>query len=272
MTEKERLELEEFRKKKKEGKDTAKDIREQYQTGIVQSQKLLRSLGIGADRDRVKAMQSKQVQTRMDNEQRARMRKLASSGLNRQNQAAGTQQVQSDMAKLKEDQAQKLALSQDAVDSKEADKRTSLIMATTGNMMSQNFDQQLRKDEKELRERGQDLEIDLQKKQFEASQGGKVICTQTMHQGLLCPVILRADEAYGRTLPREVMRGYHSWGIPVAKTMKQFPLLTYFLAPFAWAWANEAAFRHNGSGESNLLGRFLLKIGIPLCKFLGRRM
>ena len=106
-----------------------------------------------------------------------------------------------------------------------------------------------------------------------ADDGGmSVICTHTASQGLLCPTIFSADEAYARTLPKEVMRGYHSWAIPVTKIMEKYPILMHLFLPITLAWANEAAFRHNGSGKSNLLGKLLFKFGVPICKFLGRRM
>ncbi len=190
------------------------------------------------------------------------------------NQAAAMYNIDRDYSQMLTSERQKAELEERRDEKEDMKRREATIMAGTSSLLSQTYlresqDKQL-KHLKESEQLKKDAEIE--KARMADAEGGKVICTQTMRQGLLCPAILRADEAYGRTLPREVMRGYHSWGIPVARTMKQFPLLTYFLAPFAWAWANEAAFRHNGSGESNLLGRLLLKIGIPLCKFLGRRM
>ena len=158
------------------------------------------------------------------------------------------------------------------LDRKAIAKREAAIMNMTSMIGSNVEAEKSAQKQEELAIKQMDAQTEVEKYKSDAMAGDKVICTQTMHQGLLCPVILKADEAYGRTLPKEVMRGYHSWGRPVARTMKEFPILTYILAPFSRAWAHEAAFRYNGSGESNLLGRFLLKIGIPFCKFLGRRM
>ena len=243
-----------------------------FKSGFKQAGEMAQNIGsLKTKSIAEKQMEKAAIRKRISNQKMAAQRQASASGQTRQNLATAQFDISKAAGQSLNQSLGQYELGQQKEDRAIRAKRESLIMGAAGNIAGQAAAEEASDKQLKHLESAEQKKLEAEQAKADMS-GGKVICTQTMHQGLLCPIILRADEAYGRTLPREVMRGYHSWGIPVARVMKQFPLLTYFLSPFAWAWANEAAFRYNGSGESNLLGRFLLKIGIPICKFLGRRM
>jgi len=93
---------------------------------------------------------------------------------------------------------------------------------------------------------------------------GTVICTELYRQGIMPDDIFEADKAFGVAVEPETMAGYHLWGIPAANLMKRSKLFTWAIKPFGMAWANHMA------GNENILGAVLMKIGIPVCNFLGR--
>lgn len=95
---------------------------------------------------------------------------------------------------------------------------------------------------------------------------GTVICTELHRQGLMSDEIYEKDAEYGKFLAEEcptVIRGYHLFGVPLARKMKTSPRLTKLIKPFGLAWAKHIA------GEDNILGMFIFMIGVPVCFTLG---
>lgn len=102
--------------------------------------------------------------------------------------------------------------------------------------------------------------------------GGSVLCTELHRQGKLNGEVYSLDSLHGLSVDAVTMLGYHSWGIPVAKAMSKSPVLTAILAPLIRAWAyHMAAKMMPEKYQPNSLGRALYKIGVPLCRWLGRR-
>lgn len=105
---------------------------------------------------------------------------------------------------------------------------------------------------------------------------GTVICTELHRQKLLDDATYEADCRFGAWLPDEVIRGYHRFGIPIANAMKRSRIVTALVAPLARAWAEEMAARVKAGdrnltqGEGNRFGRFMLKVGVPFCAWLGK--
>lgn len=100
--------------------------------------------------------------------------------------------------------------------------------------------------------------------------GGSVICTELYNQGLLPKEIYLADDEFGKTLPRNVVLGYHLWARPFTRKMKVSRFARYIGKTIGVAWANEMAARQGiKSAKRNFLGRLLLLIGVPLCGFIG---
>ena len=100
--------------------------------------------------------------------------------------------------------------------------------------------------------------------------GDTVICTELYRQGLMPTDIYEADCAFGASLDSDVMEGYQLWGKPVAHAMSKSKLLTMIAKPFVLSWANHMAYGFGG--KRTLFGRFALTIGVPICRFIGRRL
>ena len=80
-----------------------------------------------------------------------------------------------------------------------------------------------------------------------------------------------ADQKFGKSLSQKTMAGYHSWSIPLAKTMSESKLLTKILAPVILLWAKEMRRQVDGIGKGSLIGKVLMAIGVPLCAWLGKK-
>ena len=96
---------------------------------------------------------------------------------------------------------------------------------------------------------------------------GTVICTELHRQGIMSDAIYLEDQKFGWELRNEdpyAFIGYYHLASPIAQKMKTSKLLTSLISPFAMAWAR------NMAGEKNLLGSLILKIGIPVCRMIGR--
>lgn len=105
-----------------------------------------------------------------------------------------------------------------------------------------------------------------------AGRMGSVICTALKDMGIMDQETWEKDTQFGASLPAEVIRGYHSWGIPLAKAMRKSRVLTALIAPFALSWARTMRAKVEGRPENETwLGRQMLRFGVPLCGWMGRR-
>lgn len=99
-----------------------------------------------------------------------------------------------------------------------------------------------------------------------------VLCTELYRQGKLDGLTYYADSLYGMTLDPEIREGYNLWAVPLAKLMSKSKTVTFILAPFIRAWANEMAFKMNMKPKGSMLGRCLKFVGEPVCKMLGKEV
>ncbi|KKU98300.1 MAG: hypothetical protein UY28_C0004G0038 [Candidatus Amesbacteria bacterium GW2011_GWB1_48_13] len=99
---------------------------------------------------------------------------------------------------------------------------------------------------------------------------GTVICTELYRQGLMDEDTYQADLEFGQTLSPEILAGYHRWAIPLANAMRRSRLVTWLVVPLALAWAKEMQARVTHEGNRSVMGQILLKIGLPICRWLGR--
>jgi hypothetical protein len=100
---------------------------------------------------------------------------------------------------------------------------------------------------------------------------GSLICTELYRQGLMDDWTYAADTIYGAGMPDEVIRGYQWFARPIVKAMRRSPLITAVIAPIVLSWARTMRARIMGHPENEtLLGRFMLKYGVPLAGWLGR--
>jgi hypothetical protein len=103
-------------------------------------------------------------------------------------------------------------------------------------------------------------------------EGNKVICTELNRQGYIPDDILALDVAHRKQyIGNTVQAGYLSWAIPLVVIMRESWLVTQMVRPFGTAWAYEMAHRMEPDREGRLLGRALIRIGVPICRWLGNR-
>ncbi len=118
---------------------------------------------------------------------------------------------------------------------------------------------------------------------MQASQpkGGKVICTRLHELGYLDDDVFALDSRFGESLweiQPQTMIGYHAW----AKTYVSWlhgntrisRLLIKFSIPLTRAWACEMAtyygLEKHPNRSSEILGKMLMAIGMPICQFIGQ--
>ena len=101
-------------------------------------------------------------------------------------------------------------------------------------------------------------------------QFGTVICTVLYEQHRMDEPTYRADVKFGENLPPQVMVGYQRWAAPLAQAMRRSRLLSALIAPIALEWAKEMRHQIDGEGKGSLIGKIMLRIGVPLCAWLGR--
>ena len=100
--------------------------------------------------------------------------------------------------------------------------------------------------------------------------GGRVICTHLMRQGLLDPVIWRADLAFTyKHLSPTTVRGYHLWAIPYVRLMRKSPLAQKLMRPLATWRAEELAYQMGVLQKSNWKGKVVRWTCEPICFALG---
>jgi hypothetical protein len=108
--------------------------------------------------------------------------------------------------------------------------------------------------------------------------GGTVICTALNSLGLLPDDVYKLDQEFGRLADLHdpaLTRGYRRWATPVAEYIKKNTLLSkvarYAIKPLANAWANEMAHQMDPANyRGNLVGKFLMLVGHPICRKLGK--
>jgi hypothetical protein len=99
--------------------------------------------------------------------------------------------------------------------------------------------------------------------------GGTVICTELYLRGLIGSEHYDADIAFGKSLPFEVIDGYHLWARPVVRLMKRSPLAMKIVYAVARPWIAEMVYRQAGIGKGSVIGAAMLFIGIPICHAIG---
>ena len=108
-----------------------------------------------------------------------------------------------------------------------------------------------------------------------AGDSPTVICTELHRQGLIPEEWYKVDQKVGQKFwhsDPEVMLGYLSWGVPVAKLMAKSKIVTFLAKGLALKWAQEMYAQECKPELSTSAGRALCKYGPRICKFIGRRM
>lgn len=99
----------------------------------------------------------------------------------------------------------------------------------------------------------------------------KVICNELNRQGYIPDEILVLDEAHCKKyIDSYTLAGYHRWANTVVGWMQKSPLVTQIVRPLGVGWAYEMAHRMNPEIKGSIIGKILIKVGTPLCRFLGK--
>ena len=105
----------------------------------------------------------------------------------------------------------------------------------------------------------------------EGDDGGTCLCTSLFNQGLMHPSIYLRDIKYAHGLDACVLDGYRVWARPLADKMDKNRKLTKLLTYPILQWANHMSFKVDGCvGKKTMIGLIGEKIGIPICKIIGK--
>jgi hypothetical protein len=110
----------------------------------------------------------------------------------------------------------------------------------------------------------------------QASGGGglTVICTELAKHGYLSEVTMQADKTFGQvmlvTCP-EVMVGYWKFAAPIVALMQRSKIATWAVSLIAKPWAKQMAYEVGVAPKGNLFGKFIMSVGIPFCRMIGKR-
>jgi hypothetical protein len=105
-----------------------------------------------------------------------------------------------------------------------------------------------------------------------SNKGGKIICTELHRQGLMSAEIFEADQAFGDELMKsdpQVMIGYHAWATGAVNLMQKSRFWTLVAYVIATPWSKQMAFKMGILPKQNLIGRMIMAVGMPLCRFIG---
>lgn len=100
--------------------------------------------------------------------------------------------------------------------------------------------------------------------------GSRVICSHFYRKGLIPRDVWEADLNFtAKNLSSTTIRGYHYWGIPCVRKMRESKALEKFIFPFAMARAEELAYQMGIRKRGNLLGKAVRIFGEPICYVIG---
>ena len=103
--------------------------------------------------------------------------------------------------------------------------------------------------------------------------GGKIICTELCEQGYITKEVLDLDYRHSdNNMDLATKVGYWKWATPIVNLMRKSSIFTQVVRPFGVAWAHEMAHREEPTKYSgNILGKLLMLIGVPLCRYIGKK-
>ena len=101
----------------------------------------------------------------------------------------------------------------------------------------------------------------------------KIICTELCEQGFIPKEVLDLDYQHSdNNMDMETKIGYWKWATPIVNRMRESKLFTQIIKPFGVAWAYEMAHREEPTKyNGNILGKFLMLVGVPLCRYIGNK-
>jgi hypothetical protein len=105
-------------------------------------------------------------------------------------------------------------------------------------------------------------------------KSGKIICGELGRQGYLDAETLKADAEFGEIVllsDPEIMIGYWKLATPIVRLMKKSKAFTRLVALIALPWSRHMAYRMGIAEKDSAIGRMVMTLGAPVCKFVGKR-
>lgn len=102
-----------------------------------------------------------------------------------------------------------------------------------------------------------------------------VICTELYRQKITSKRMLMADLKFGKWVIENdpyTYIGYHQWAPHVVRLMRKSKFFTKFVCIFALPWQKEMAYRVGFLKKGNLFGYVLMEMGVPVCRYIGKRV
>lgn len=101
---------------------------------------------------------------------------------------------------------------------------------------------------------------------------GTVICTELSRQGYIPKEILDYEHIYRlKHIDHEAYTGYRKLADPIIPLMQKSKIVTWLILPFGKGVAYEMAHRANPEIKGSRIGCFILKHGLPICRWIVRR-
>lgn len=97
--------------------------------------------------------------------------------------------------------------------------------------------------------------------------GGTVICSELRRQHLVSQELFDYEARYQSNFSWETYWGYRFWADRVVRAMQRSRLVTQVFKILGTAFLTEIAHRVEPTHKGSLLGSFILKVGVPLCKW-----
>lgn len=99
-----------------------------------------------------------------------------------------------------------------------------------------------------------------------------VICTELSRQGYIPKEILEYEHIYRlKHIDHVAYTGYRKLADPIIPLMQKSKIVTWLILPFGKGVAYEMAHRANPEIKGSWLGCFILKHGLPICRWIVRR-
>lgn len=101
---------------------------------------------------------------------------------------------------------------------------------------------------------------------------GSIICSELHRQGLMDDVTWAADELFGSIMGAQhpyIIKGYRFLAQPIVDLMRVSKKFTKLVNFFAAPWAREMAYEMKARDTGDWAGKIIMKVGMPLCGFVG---
>lgn len=100
-----------------------------------------------------------------------------------------------------------------------------------------------------------------------------VICTYLNKIGMLDDITYAADSLAGQLIKefdKDAYDGYYVWAEPLVRRMEGSLGLTRVVSWFAIPWAKEMSYIMGHKKKGSILGKLVMNIGLPVCRFIGK--